>query len=320
MCIRDRAHSATHILHHALHQVIGDKATQRGSKVEDDVLRFDFAHGKAVGPDEIEQIENIINARISEGADVTTELLPIEEARAAGAMALFGEKYPDLVRVVRIGDFSTELCGGTHLSNSGQVGLCKVVSEDAVSKGVRRISAVTGQRALQRVRETENLVKELSGMLKATPTDLPKRIGALQDELKEAKKKLADKMKESVGGEIDALLSAAETVGDTKIVAKNLKDVPREALRDYADQLKRKCPSVAVVLGTVVDGKVALICSVTKELTDKAKASDCVKLVAGICGGGGGGRPDMAEAGAKIPEKLDEAIEAGAKFYREALG
>jgi alanyl-tRNA synthetase len=314
-----RAHSATHILHHALHQVIGDKATQRGSKVEDDTLRFDFAHGKAVGPDEIEQIENIINTRISEGADVTTELLPIEEARAAGAMALFGEKYPDLVRVVRIGDFSTELCGGTHLSNSGQVGLCKIVSEDAVSKGVRRISAVTGQRALERVRETENLVKELSGMLKATPADLPKRVGSLQDELKEAKKKLADKMKESVGGEIDALLSAAETVGDTKIVAKNLKDVPREALRDYADQLKRKCPSVAVVLGTVVDGKVALICSVTKELTDKAKASDCVKLVAGICGGGGGGRPDMAEAGAKIPEKLDEAIEAGAKFYREAL-
>jgi alanyl-tRNA synthetase len=314
-----RAHSATHILHHALHEVIGDKATQRGSKVEDDALRFDFAHGKAVGAEELEQIENIINARISEGADVTTELMPIEKAREAGAMALFGEKYPDLVRVVRIGNFSTELCGGTHAASSGQVGFCKVVSEDAVSKGVRRISAVTGQRALLRVRETEKLVKELSGLLKTQPAELPQRIEALQNEMKEAKQKLSAQAAKSVLGQIDELLAAAETVGETKIVAKNLKDIPRSALRDFADELRRKCPSIAVVLGTVIDGKVAFIAAVSKELTKTVKASDCVKLVAGVCGGGGGGRPDIAEAGAKLPEKLDEAIEAGANFYRDAL-
>ena len=315
-----RAHSATHILHHALHEVVGDKATQRGSKVENDQLRFDFAHGNAVSAEELEQIENIVNTRISEGADVTTELLPLEEAREAGAMALFGEKYPDLVRVVRIGDFSIELCGGTHTNNSGQVGFCKIVSEDAVAKGVRRITALTGQQAVERVRETEKLVKQLSGMLKSQATELPQRVEALQNELKEAKQKLAAATAESVVGQIDDLLGSAETVGNTKIVAVNLKDAPREALRDYADQLRRKSPSVAIVLGTVVDGKVALIASVSKELIKTVKASDCVKLAAKICGGGGGGRPDLAEAGAKIPEKLDEAIEAGAAFYREALG
>lgn len=314
-----RAHSATHILHYALHQVIGEKATQRGSKVEDDVLRFDFAHSGSMGPDEIEQVENIVNGRISEGAVVSTEMMPLEEARKAGAMALFGEKYPEIVRVVKIGDFSTELCGGTHLANSGQVGLCKVVSEDAVSKGVRRISAVTGQRALERIRETEHLVRELSGLLKTQATELPQRVQALQDELRETKKQLAAKTTESVVGQIDQLLESAETVGETKIVARNLKDVPREALRDFADQLRRKCSSAAIVLGTVVDGKVALIAAVSKELTGQVKASDCVKLAAGICGGGGGGRPDMAEAGAKLPEKLDEAIAAGADFYRDAL-
>ena len=314
-----RAHSATHILHHALHEVVGEKATQRGSKVEDDQLRFDFAHGQAVTTEELEQIENIINTRISEGAEVSTQLLPLEEAREAGAMALFGEKYPDLVRVVRIGDFSIELCGGTHIGNSGQVGFCKIVSEDAVGKGVRRINAVTGQQAVERVRETEKLVRELSGMLKSQAAELPSRVEALQNELKETKQRLAAATAESVVGQIDDLLASAETVGDTKIVAVNLKDAPREALRDYADQLRRKSPSVAIVLGTVVDGKVALIAAVSKELTRTVKASDCVKLAARICGGGGGGRPDMAEAGARLPEKLDEAIESGATFYRDAL-
>ena len=314
-----RAHSATHILHHALHEVLSDKATQRGSKVEDDVLRFDFAHGKAMTREELEQVEDIVNAKIAESAAVSTELMPLEEARKAGAMALFGEKYPDVVRVVRIGDFSTELCGGTHVATSGQVGLCKVVAEDAVSKGVRRISAVTGQRALHRVRETESLVRELSGLLKIQPAELPQRVQALQEELRETRKELAARTTESVVGQIDDLLQSAEMVGDIRLVAKNLRDVPREALRDFADQLRRKCPSIAIVLGTVVDGTVALIAAVSRDLASRASASDCVKLAAKICGGGGGGRPDMAEAGARLPEKLDEAIEAAAAWYREKL-
>jgi alanyl-tRNA synthetase len=165
-----RAHSATHILHHALRQTLGSQATQRGSKVDRDTLRFDFTHNKPVSDDELQTIENEINARIAEGASVTTKLMPIEEARSLGAMALFGEKYPDNVRVVRMGDWSIELCGGTHLSNSGQVGFCKLVAEEPVAKGVRRISAVTGAKALERTRQTESLVKELCVALKA-PAD-----------------------------------------------------------------------------------------------------------------------------------------------------
>ncbi|MCL4112020.1 UNVERIFIED_CONTAM: hypothetical protein GTU68_034523 [Idotea baltica] len=300
-----RAHSATHILHHALHETIGDKATQRGSKVEADALRFDFAHKQALTDDEIRQVEEIINAQVASGSEVKTELLPIEEARGRGAMALFGEKYPDNVRVVTMGDFSVELCGGIHLTNTGQVGLCKVTSEEPVAKGVRRITALTGIRALQHVRDMEDVLQKL--------TD------SLQAELKDARKELSKANTQSVAGAIDDLVASATVVGDVRVVAKNLKDVPRESLRGFVDQLRTKYAPICVILGTVVDGKVSLIAAANKELTKTVNASDCVKAAAKIAGGGGGGRPDMAEAGAKIPEKLDEAIAAGLDYFTQKL-
>jgi len=318
-----RAHSATHILHHALHETIGDAATQRGSKVEGDALRFDFAHKQAMTQNEIRQVEDIINGKIAEGATVTTELLPISEAKERGAMALFGEKYPDEVRVVTMGDFSVELCGGTHLTNTGQVGLCRITSEEPVAKGVRRITAVTGPKALQKGRETDELVAELQKQLKATkPEDLPARITALQTQLKDLQQQLAELSKANVSGALGDLITDAEDVGGIKIVAKKLAGVTRDTLRDYADQLRDKHSPIAVILGAEIDGKVALIAAVSKPLV-KSKglnAGQAVKAAAQAAGGGGGGRPDIAEAGAKQLDKIADAITAGLDAYKGQLG
>lgn len=318
-----RAHTATHILHHALHQTIGDHATQRGSRVEGDALRFDFAHKQALTPDEIRQVEDIINAKISSGSDVVTELLPIGQARERGAMALFGEKYPDEVRVVTIGDFSVELCGGTHLTNTGQVGLCRVTSEEPVAKGVRRITAVTGPRALQKGRETDELVIHLQRMLKANKaSDLPARIVTLQTQLKDANRQLAELTKASVSDAVGDLVSSAEEVDGVKIVAQKLENVSREALRDFADQLREKHSPIALILGAEIDGKVSLIAAVSKPLVKQKSlnAGNAVKAAAQIAGGGGGGRPDMAEAGARLVEKIDDALAAGVLVFKEQMG
>ncbi len=317
-----RAHSATHILHHALHRVIGENATQRGSRVEQDALRFDFAHKRALTAEEIRQVEDIINDRIARGAAVSTELLPVEAARKKGAMALFGEKYPDEVRVVSMGDFSIELCGGTHLSNTGQVGLCRITSEEPVAKGVRRITAITGPKALQKGRETDELVAQLQRQLKATqPADLITRVDALQQEVRSLNRQIAELTASVVSDAIGELAETAETVGGVKIIARKLSGVSREALRDYVDQLRDKHSPIAVVLGAEIDGRVALIAAVSKPLVkDKnLHAGNAVKQAALVAGGSGGGRPDMAEAGAKLVEKLDEAVLAGASCFRELL-
>ncbi|MCX7421159.1 MAG: alanine--tRNA ligase [Planctomycetia bacterium] len=315
-----RAHSATHILHHALRQTLGDQATQRGSKVDRDTLRFDFTHNKPVSDEELQTIENEINARIAEGAAVTTKLMPIEEARTLGAMALFGEKYPDNVRVVRMGDWSIELCGGTHLSNSGQVGFCKIVAEEPVAKGVRRISAVTGAKALERTRQTESLVKELCGLMKSPAEELPKRITALQDELRDAKRELAKHASASAAGSVDELISQAEVIGGVRIITHFVENATRDSIREMIDLLRDKASPAVVLLGAVIDGKVAVIASVSKDLIPKGlHAGDCVKAAAKVAGGGGGGRPDMAEAGGKDPSKLTEALKAGADYFRSKL-
>jgi alanyl-tRNA synthetase len=317
-----RAHSATHILHHALHRVIGENATQRGSKVEQDALRFDFAHKQALSPKEVRQVEDIINEQIADGADVATELLPIKEARNRGAMALFGEKYPDVVRVVTMGDFSVELCGGTHLSNTGQVGLCRIVAEEPVAKGVRRITAITGPKAVARGRETDELVGELQRMLKVNqPTDLIHRVEALQNEIRQLNKQIGKLTAATVSDAIGELVANAQDIDGVKLVAQKLAGVTRETLRDYCDQLRDKHSPVAVVLGTEVDGKVALIAAVSKPLVRERKlhAGHAIKAAAQIAGGGGGGRPDLAEAGARLPEKLDDAISAGAELLRMQL-
>jgi alanyl-tRNA synthetase len=318
-----RAHSATHILHHALHCTVGKNATQRGSKVQKDELRFDFAHNQALTQDEIRQVEDIINECVAQGAVVATELLPIEAARSKGAMALFGEKYPDEVRVVSMGNFSVELCGGTHLTNTGQIGLCRVTSEEPIAKGVRRITAITGPKALQRGRETDELVAQLQRMLKAPQSsELVPRVEALQNEIRGLTKQIAELTSASVADAIGGLVEHAEVVNGVKLIARLLPGVTREALRDFADQLREKHSPVALILGAEIDGKVALIAAVSKALVkDKSlHAGNAVKAAAIVAGGGGGGRPDMAEAGAKLVEKLDEAIEAGKTELRKQLG
>lgn len=312
-----RAHSATHILHHALQKTLGSGAMQRGSKVESDALRFDYAHNKPLTPQQIQQIEDIINTRVVSGAPVATQLMDQAEAKQAGATALFGEKYPDRVRVVSMGDFSKELCGGTHLENTGQVGLCKVVKDELVASGVRRITALTGPRALQRVRETEDVLKEMTALLKTPqPEDLPRRVTALQEELREARRELARQTSKSIAETADELIASAKDVGGVKVVTYAAEHGTRESLREIVDQLRSKLPAVAVLVGAVIDGKVALTAAVSKDLVKRGlSASDCVKVAAKVTGGGGGGRPDMAEAGGKDPEKLAEALAAGAEYY-----
>lgn len=316
-----RAHSATHILHHALRKYLGENATQRGSKVQQDELRFDYAHGRGLSPEELLQIEDEINSRIADGAPVSTRLMPIGEARQLGAMALFGEKYPDLVRVVSMGDFSRELCGGTHLANTGQVGMCRVVRDELVAAGVRRITCYTGPRALARIRETEALVKESAAMLKAQPEELPRRIEALQNELREARKQLSRFMVASLADSAAQLVESAETIGGVKLIVHNAQDCPRDSLKEFVDRIREKAPSCAILLGMEHEGKAALIAAVSKDvLVSKGlNASDLVKTAAKVCGGGGGGRPDLAEAGGKDPSKLTEALAAGADYCRGKL-
>ena len=316
-----RAHSATHILHHALRQTLGDQATQRGSKVDRDTLRFDFTHNKPVSDEELQAIENEINLRVAEGAAVTTKLLPIAEAKKLGAMALFGEKYPDHVRVVCMGDWSIELCGGTHLTNSGQVGFCKLVAEEPVAKGVRRISAVTGPKALEKTRQLESLVKELCVTLKAPADELTKRITALQDELRDTKRELSKLNSQAAAGTIDDLISQAETINGVRVIAHLAENATRDSIREMIDLIRDKVAPAAVLIGAVIDGKVSLTAAVSKDLIAKGlHAGDCVKTAAKIVGGGGGGRPDMAEAGGKDPSKLADAIKAGADYFRSKLG
>jgi alanyl-tRNA synthetase len=317
-----RAHSATHILHHALHQVLGEHAQQRGSLVDNDLLRFDFSHKGAMTQEEILKVEDEINERIAEGAPVSTEVTDQQTARQRGAMMLFGEKYPDRVRMVTMGDFSVELCGGTHLSSTGQVGLCRIISEEGVAKGVRRIVAYTGHRALERVRETENLLKQAAAAVKLPqPQELPRRLEQLQEELKKAKQELSKFAKASVADSVLGYLGAAEKVGSAKIVCLKIDGGDRDALRMYADALRQEGGSVAVLLAAEIEGKVSLLAAVTPDLIKRGvKAGDCVREAAKAVGGGGGGRPDLAEAGGKDPAKIDEALAVAKAYYQKALG
>jgi len=316
-----RAHSATHLLHHALRMVLGPNAQQRGSLVDNDILRFDFSHKGPMTPAEVAQVETEINARIAEGAAVTTVVTDQQTARDHGAMMLFGEKYPDKVRMVSMGEFSIELCGGTHLSNTGQVGLCRIISEEGVAKGVRRIVAYTGHKSLEHLRETENLLKQVAITLKVPQLhELPRRVEQLQSELQAARQQLARFTKASVADSVLELLADAEVVGGARIVARRVEGVDRETLKLYADDLRKEGGSVAILLATEIDGKVALLAAVTPDLVKKGvRAGDCVKEAVKLVGGGGGGRPDMAEAGGKETSQIDAALQAGTAVYRQAL-
>jgi alanyl-tRNA synthetase len=303
-------HTATHLLHQALKDVLGEHVNQAGSLVEQDRLRFDFSHFGQIKPEELEQIEKIVNEKIWRSIEVDISLKPIAEAKAMGAMALFGEKYGDIVRVVRVGDYSLELCGGCHVPNTSVIGLFKIVSEGGIGAGTRRIEAVTGESAYKSLNEQVGLLKESAEKLKSNPKDIVNRIDSLLMEIKQLQKEnesLATKL-----GNIEAgnLVSKAKEIDGIMVLAAKVQGADMNNLRNMADDLKQKLGSVVIVLGSAHEGKVNLIAAVTKDLIEKGyHAGKLIKEVASRCGGGGGGRPDMAQAGGKDPEKLDAALQ-----------
>jgi alanyl-tRNA synthetase len=303
-------HTATHLLHQALKDVLGPHVNQAGSLVEPDRLRFDFSHFGQVHTDELEKIEAIVNEQIWRSLPVTIDLKPLAEAKAMGAMALFGEKYGEIVRVVQVGDYSLELCGGCHVPNTSVIGLFKIVSESGIGAGTRRIEAVTGQAAYQLLNEQIGILKEAAQKLKANPKDVLQRIDALLGEVKQLQREnesLSAKL-----GNIEAanLVSQVKEVDGIKVLAAKVQATDMNNLRNMADDLKKKIGSAVIVLGSVNEGKVNLIAGVTNDLIEKGfHAGKLVKEVASRCGGGGGGRADMAQAGGKDPQKLDAALQ-----------
>ena len=302
-------HTATHLLQKALKEVLGAHVNQAGSLVEPDRLRFDFSHFGQVQPDELEKVEEMVNEQIWKNIEVEIDYKGINEARAMGAMALFGEKYGDIVRVVKVGDFSLELCGGCHVPNTSVIGLFKIVSESGIGAGTRRIEAVTGEAAYNLMNEQIGLLKEAAAKLKTNVKDVPARIDALMAETKQLhheNESLATKL-----GNIEAgnLVSKVKDINGVPVLVAKVQGIDMNNLRNMADELKQKLGSGIVVLGSSVDDKVNLIAGVTKDLMDKGfHAGKLIKEVATRCGGGGGGRPDMAQAGGKDPAKLDSAL------------
>jgi alanyl-tRNA synthetase len=306
-----RNHTATHLLHAALRQVLGPHVKQAGSLVAPDRLRFDFAHFSAVTREQWFEIETIVNMRILENTTVTTEVRNTEEAIAAGAMALFGEKYGDKVRVVSVPGFSTELCGGTHVRATGDIGLFAIAAESGVAAGVRRIEATTGAQSLRDFQAARETLGALSGALNATPAQLTPRVAALQDEVKRLGRDLQQaKTKAAMGGGgADGAAESVQVAGVT-LIARQVEGLDKDGLRALVDRHRDQIKSGVVVLAAPADGKVLIVAGVTPDLVKKIPAGQIVKQLAPIVGGGGGGRPDFAEAGGKDPSKIGELLAA----------
>jgi alanyl-tRNA synthetase len=313
-----RAHSATHLLHAALQHFLGSHAVQQGSKVDADMLRFDFSHPSSIDQDTLAAIEGMVNDRVLEAVSVSASLLPLAEARHAGAMMLFGEKYPDIVRMVTMDGVSRELCGGTHVSSTGQIGLVRIVAEESVSAGTRRIAAVTGLRALDRLRQAERTLADAASTLKVPVADVPQRLATIARELKELKKAKPAAATPSVSPE--ALLAAAADVSGTKIVVADMQGGDANAMRQAIDILRRKASPIAVLLGSVEGDKVTLVAGISKELESRGlSAGNWIRDVATVVGGKGGGRPDLAQAGGKHVAKLPEALATARKAMESLL-
>ncbi len=314
-------HSATHLLHAALRRVLGPHVAQRGSLVAPDRLRFDFSHHQGVSADELRAIERLVNEQIRANAAAETRVMSYDEAVAAGAIALFGEKYESNVRVLRIGDFSMELCGGTHVSRAGDIGLFRIVAESGVAAGVRRIEAVTGERALEHVEAAEQTLRDLAGLLRGTRDDVAakvrdalERIRVLEKENRSLKAKLAS-------GQGRDLAEAAVDVAGVKVLATTVEGADANALRNTVDQLKERLRSAVVVLASVeASGKILLVAGVTADQTARLRAGEIIGNVAGQVGGRGGGRPDFAQAGGHDASRLDAALASVEAFVRARLG
>lgn len=313
-------HSATHLLHSALRQVLGDHVAQKGSLVSENSLRFDFSQGEAISKADLEEIERIINTKIRENIVVTTEVMDLESAKQKGAMALFGEKYGDRVRVVDMtAAFSVELCGGTHVKQTGEIGLFKVVSEGAVAAGVRRIEAVTGENAIGLLHQQQQILNQSAELLKADTASLVEKIQQLQEKSKKVEKELQqlkDKLAAQAGGE---LAKQAKQINGVNVVVQRLENVDAKALRTMVDDLKNQLGSAVIVFATQTDEKVNLIVGVTKDLTDKVNAGELVGLMAQEVGGKGGGRADMAMAGGSQPENITQALNVATNWIQAKL-
>ena len=316
-----RNHSATHLLHKALRTVLGTHVEQAGSYVSAERLRFDFTHFAAMTADEIKEVERLVNDAIFASYDVHTDEMSIDEARNRGAMALFGEKYGEVVRVVDMGGYSIELCGGAHLKNTAQVGSFKILSENGVAAGVRRIEAVTGKEALKHYQAQEDEIKEICRLVKSTPDKLLARLEQLLAEQKETAKELEKLKAKMAGGAADEMLNSKVEIGGVAVLAAEVKDMDGNALRTMGDQLKQKLGSGVVVLASGKDGKVNLMAMATDDVVKKGvHAGNIIKAAAAVCGGGGGGRPNMAQAGGKDASKIEDALEKAKAMVAEQLG
>lgn len=313
-------HSATHLLHAALRQVLGEHVQQKGSLVDSQRLRFDFSHFEAIKPEQLKQLEDIVNSEIRKNSEVETEETDIESAKNKGAMALFGEKYGDQVRVLSMGgSFSVELCGGTHVSRTGDIGLFKITSEGGVASGVRRIEAVTGGAALAYLNGAEEQLKEAAGLVKGSRDNLLDKLSGLIERNRQLEKELEQLKAKAASAAGDDLAGSAVDVGGVKVLSSRLDGLDGKALLALVDQLKNKLGSGVILLGGVFEEKVVLVAGVTQDLTAKLKAGDLMKQAAAAVGGKGGGRPDMAQGGGVDAGKLDEALALAVKFVEQGL-
>ena len=316
-----RSHTATHLLQKALRTVLGDHVEQAGSYTDADHVRFDFTHFAALTHDELSRVEEMVNDVILSGMPVTTEEMPIDEAKKRGAMALFGEKYGDRVRVVQAGDFSIELCGGTHLTNTAQAGIFKIAGEVSVAAGVRRIEAITGKGVLNFLNEKQQLLLDAAKALKTSPAELAQRAEQVLVEMRDLSKNV-DKLSAKLANmQLVDLFNLSRDVQGVNVIATKLDDVSMDTLRQMGDSIKERAPKMVAVLSTVSGGKVNLLCVCGAEAVKLgAHAGKIIKAVASICAGGGGGRPDSATAGGKNPDKLEQALEAVNNIVAEQLG
>jgi alanyl-tRNA synthetase len=306
-------------MHAALREVLGEHVQQKGSLVDPERLRFDFSHFQPVSQQELQRIEALVNEQIRVNADVETRIMPVDQAMEAGAMALFGEKYGEEVRVLSIGDFSVELCGGTHVSRAGDIGLFKIVSEAGIASGVRRIEAVTGTGALDYIGETEKNLAEVADLVKGSREDAVAKIGQLLDRNRKLEKELDALKARLASSQGSDLASEAIEVDGIKVLAAHLEGVDGKGLRETVDQLKNKLGAAAVILAAVDGKKVSLVAGVTKAETARVKAGELVNYVASQVGGKGGGRPDMAQAGGSQPENLPDALASVEDWVKQQL-
>ncbi|SUG41511.1 alanyl-tRNA synthetase [Salmonella enterica subsp. arizonae] len=301
-------HSATHLMHAALRQVLGAHVAQKGSLVSDKVLRFDFSHNEAMKPSEIREVEDLVNAQIRRNLPIETHIMELEAAKAKGAMALFGEKYDERVRVLSMGDFSTELCGGTHARRTGDIGLFRIISESGTAAGVRRIEAVTGEGAMATVHAQSDRLNDIAHLLKGDSQNLGDKVRAVLERSRQLEKELQQLKDQAAAQESASLSSKAVDLNGVKLLVSELAGVEPKMLRTMVDDLKNQLGSTVIVLATVVEGKVSLIAGVSKDVTDRVKAGELIGMVAQQVGGKGGGRPDMAQAGGTDAAALPAAL------------